>query len=97
MITIAANHGLLVLLDPAETGGWLTCLLHNGATACRAYGQYLGNRYKSFTNIVWLSGNDFQGWRTAGNDGGSVQRPRWRLASRTTTPTTSTPWSWITT
>jgi hypothetical protein len=68
MITLAANHGLLVFLDPVETGGWLTCLGNNGATACRAYGRYLGNRYKAFKNIVWMSGNDFQGWRTAAND-----------------------------
>jgi hypothetical protein len=68
MIHLAANHGLLVFLDPIETGGWLNCMLNNGATACRAYGQYLGNRYKGFPNIVWMSGNDFQGWRTAAND-----------------------------
>jgi hypothetical protein len=28
-----------------------------------AYGRYLGNRYKSFNNIIWMSGNDFQSWR----------------------------------
>jgi len=59
MITLAANHGLLVFLDPAETGGWLTCLGRNGATACRAFGRYLGNRYKNFKNILWMSGNDY--------------------------------------
>lgn len=68
MITAAANNGLLVFLDPAETGGWLNCLLNNGPTACRAYGQFLGNRYANFKNIVWMSGNDFQGWSTASND-----------------------------
>ena len=60
MLALAANHGLLVFLDPIETGGWLTCMNNNGTTACRAYGQYLGNRYKNQKNILWMSGNDYQ-------------------------------------
>ena len=32
------------------------------------YGRYLGNRYKDFPNIIWLSGNDFQQWKVATND-----------------------------
>ena len=43
-------------------------MLDNGTNRCRAYGQYLGNRYRSFPNLIWLSGNDFQSWRTPGND-----------------------------
>jgi len=43
-------------------------MLANGVTKCRNYGRYLGNRYKSFDNIVWLSGNDFQTWSNAAND-----------------------------
>jgi hypothetical protein len=34
----------------------------------RTYGRYLGNRYKDFPNIVWMSGNDFQSWRTPSFD-----------------------------
>jgi hypothetical protein len=68
MIRLAAKYGLMVLLDPAETGGWLSVLDSNGVTKDRAYGQYLGNRYKSFDNLVWMSGNDFQSWRTASDD-----------------------------
>ncbi len=68
VLTLAAQHGLQVLLDPIETGGFLTTLLDNGTTRCRTYGQYLGNRYRAFDNIVWMSGNDFQSWRTAAND-----------------------------
>jgi hypothetical protein len=56
------------MLDPIETGGWLTTMLDNGAVKCRAYGQYLGNRYKNFPNIIWSSGNDFQDWSTPAND-----------------------------
>src|SRR6185369_11381610 len=36
--------------------------------ALRTYGQYLVNRYKNFDNIIWMSGNDFQSWRTDGDD-----------------------------
>ena len=68
MIRLAANHGLVVLLDPIETGGWLGVLGANGVDKARAYGRYLGNRYRNFDNIVWISGNDFQTWADAGDD-----------------------------
>ena len=68
MINLAALQGIQVLLDPAETGGFLSVMLNNGTNKCRAYGQFLGNRYKNDPNIIWMSGNDFQSWRTAGDD-----------------------------
>ncbi len=68
MINLAAQQGIQVLLDPAETGSFLSVMLANGTNRCRTYGQYLGNRYKDFPNIIWMSGNDFQSWRTPGDD-----------------------------
>ena len=68
ILQLAADHGLLVLLDPIETGGYLSTMVANGVTGCRNYGRYLGNRYKNFDNILWMSGNDFQDWRTANYD-----------------------------
>jgi len=68
MIDLAAQQGIQVLLDAAETGSFLSVMLGNGTNRCRAYGQYLGNRYGSFSNIIWMSGNDFQSWRTPGDD-----------------------------
>ncbi len=68
VLALAANHGLQVFLDPAETGGFLSVMLANGVAKCRTYGRFLGNRYKSFDNIVWLSGNDYQNWSSAAND-----------------------------
>jgi hypothetical protein len=59
MISLAAKYNLLVFLDPIETGGWLTNMVNNGPKACNDYGKYLGNRYKNFDNIVWMSGNDY--------------------------------------
>jgi hypothetical protein len=68
MLNLAAQNGIQVLLDPAETGSFLSVMLDNGTNKCRAYGQFLGERYKNFTNIIWMSGNDFQSWRSAGDD-----------------------------
>jgi Protein of unknown function (DUF4038) len=60
MINIAADNGMVVLLNPIETSSWLDILRTNGIAKAFAYGQYLGNRYKGFPNIVWMHGNDFQ-------------------------------------
>ncbi|HSZ74966.1 MAG TPA: DUF4038 domain-containing protein, partial [Rhizomicrobium sp.] len=62
MIALAAKHHQIVLLDPAETGGWLGTLEANGVDKARAYGKFLGNRFKDMPNIIWMSGNDFQNW-----------------------------------
>jgi hypothetical protein len=67
-LRLAADHGMVVFLSPIETGQWLPTLRNNGPAAARAYGQYLGNRYKGFDNIIWLSGNDFSSWNTPGDD-----------------------------
>lgn len=68
IIRAAANRGLSVILDPADTGGFTAMLLENGVGKCRAYGRYLGNRYKDFDNIIWMSGSDFQSWMTDANN-----------------------------
>jgi hypothetical protein len=68
IIRLAARSGIVVFLDPIETGGWLGVLRANGTAKDRAYGRFLGTRYKSFKNIVWISGNDFQTWSNASDD-----------------------------
>ncbi len=68
VIRDAARHGLVVFLDPIETGGWLETLRANGAAKAFRYGAYLGQRYKDFPNIIWLSGNDFGSWTNALDD-----------------------------
>ena len=68
IIRLAAKAGMVVFLDPIETGGWLGALRSNGLTKDQAYGRFLGRRYRSFSNIVWAQGNDFQGWRTQSDD-----------------------------
>jgi hypothetical protein len=68
VLRIAANHGMVVLLDPIETVSWLDILRKNGKSKAFEYGQYLGNRYSDFPNINWMHGNDFQSWRNAADD-----------------------------
>ena len=62
MLTIAAAHGITILLDAVETGGWLATFKANGAEKAVAFGRYLGNRYNNVPNIIWMYGNDFQTW-----------------------------------
>jgi hypothetical protein len=71
VLTEANNVGLLVWLDPIETGGFLetqntipnNCGDYTTDTynKCYKYGYWLGQRYNAntFPNIVWMSGNDF--------------------------------------
>src|ERR1039457_5362297 len=68
MVNLANQYGLVVILDPIETGGWTMTILNNGAKNCRAYGKYLGKRYKNFPNIIWMSGNDDSFWRNVTQD-----------------------------
>ncbi len=72
-IRLAAKYGITVLLNPAETIGWLDLLKAAGTDRAFEYGQYLGRRYGGFDNIVWLFGNDFQGWSTDAQAVGVVQ------------------------
>ena len=62
VLRLAQQYGFVVLLDPIETIGWLGTMVANGVTKDRAYGRYLGERYKDFPNIIWMSGNDYQTW-----------------------------------
>jgi len=64
MIRAAARHGLTVMLNPAEVSGFLGLLRANGLEKCRAFGRFLGSRYRGFDNLIWKSGCDFQTWQT---------------------------------
>ena len=68
MIRLAAKAGMVVFLNPIETIGWLGVLRANGEAKARAYGRFVGERYRSFPNIVWSLGNDFQTWRNPADD-----------------------------
>jgi hypothetical protein len=68
ILAVANSLNMLVILDPIDTGGWLTTVQANDLATLRAYGQYVGNRYKNLDNIIWMSGNDFQSWRNSSDD-----------------------------
>lgn len=74
VINRAAQKGFLVLLAPSYTGyqgtgeeGWYPEMVANGATKLRSYGQYVGNRYQGFSNVLWVQGGDYNP-PTAGKD-----------------------------
>jgi hypothetical protein len=72
ILELAAQRGIVLFLAPAYLGypdphypgfegqaeGWFDELLHNGVDRCRAYGEYLGQRYGSTPNIVWVMAGD---------------------------------------
>jgi Protein of unknown function (DUF4038)/Putative collagen-binding domain of a collagenase len=68
MVQLAANHGIQIVMDTFETAGWMSVLEQNGIRKALEYGKYLGNRYKNFNNIIWITGNDFQTWNTSTTD-----------------------------
>lgn len=68
MLDLLAPRGLVVFLDPIETGQWLQTLRNNGRERCRAYGEFLGRRFATLKNMVWLNGNDFGSWAKTGDD-----------------------------
>lgn len=73
LLLCAATNGMQVMLNPCETGGCLvtqSIMQNNGSNSCYTYGQFIGNRYKGFTNILWQHGNDYDqiNWSVATND-----------------------------
>jgi hypothetical protein len=63
VLEVAAQKGIQVLLVPSYYGccnseGWSAELAANGATRLTTYGNYVGNRYKNFPNIIWVEGGD---------------------------------------
>jgi hypothetical protein len=59
MVNLAAQSGITIFLDPVETAGWIGAVQASGQQKALTYGQYLGNRYKNFPNIIWIMGNDY--------------------------------------
>jgi hypothetical protein len=64
VIQAAAAQGMVVLLDPTYLGagcnneGWCVDMQAASNADMTTWGQYVGNRYKNFDNIVWLIGGD---------------------------------------
>ena len=64
VIQQAALHGITVLLFPSYVGfncddeGWCAEMQAASDAQLFAWGQYVGNRYKAFPNIIWVIGGD---------------------------------------
>lgn len=64
IIKRAGDLGIVFLATPCYIGfgqgveGWATEIVANGTTRMTTYGTFLGNRYKSFPNIIWVMGGD---------------------------------------
>jgi uncharacterized protein DUF4038/collagenase-like protein with putative collagen-binding domain len=64
VVARAAAAGMVVLLAPAYLGdkggdeGWYAEIRRNGPDKLRSYGRFLGARYRTAPNLVWLEGGD---------------------------------------
>src|SRR5215472_2135518 len=64
VIRKAAEKGIQVFLAPIYLGyigtdeGWIEEAIANGPEKCRAWGRYVGKRYRDFDNLVWIIGGD---------------------------------------
>lgn len=67
VLNMAGKRGMVVLLVACYLGwsgdpnqGWWDELRdkNNSPDKSRIYGRFLGNRYKNFTNIIWVAGGD---------------------------------------
>jgi Protein of unknown function (DUF4038)/Putative collagen-binding domain of a collagenase len=59
----AAAKGITILADPAFVGygcsmGYCQSYRKSSKDVLTAYGQFLGNRYKGFPNVIWVIGGD---------------------------------------
>jgi hypothetical protein len=64
VIRLAAERGMQVLLAPCYLGykgmdeGFYEEVKAAGREKCRAYGRFVGSRYRNFDNLIWLIGGD---------------------------------------
>jgi hypothetical protein len=63
VIRRAEAHGITVALAPAFVGlssdlGYLASYQRSSYSVLTSYGEFLGNRYKGFPNIIWAMGGD---------------------------------------
>jgi len=64
-VRLAGQRGLAVLLCPAYLGygggadGFFQEMLRNGPQKIRDYGRYVGHRFRSHSNVIWIVGGDF--------------------------------------
>ncbi len=61
----ACELGFLVLLTPSYAGngggaeGWYQEMVESGPQKLHGYGRFVGQRYATFENIIWVHGGDY--------------------------------------
>jgi hypothetical protein len=64
VIRKAQEKGIVVFLAPIYLGyvgtdeGWIEELVRNGSEKALGWGRFVGRRYRTFDNIVWIIGGD---------------------------------------
>jgi hypothetical protein len=66
VLDLCAERGMIVFLSPAYLGypnlkmveGWYQEVVANGVEGCRAWGQYLAQRFGHYDNVIWQIGGD---------------------------------------
>jgi hypothetical protein len=62
----AERRGFLLLVAPAYLGadedGYVDLLKKAGPPKCRAYGLWIGRRYRPLANVAWVHGGDRNPW-----------------------------------
>jgi Protein of unknown function (DUF4038)/Putative collagen-binding domain of a collagenase/Immunoglobulin I-set domain len=63
VIQRAGHYGMCVFAYPLYDGfggiGWYSQMAGNPTNTLFLYGQFIGNRYRNFTNIVWVGAGDY--------------------------------------
>jgi hypothetical protein len=67
IVNLATAYGFLFIINPCETISIRDIAVANGATKCSTYGAWIGARYASYKNVIWIHGNDYQNWPTSDN------------------------------
>jgi hypothetical protein len=74
LIRLAERKGIFIGLlptwgDKVDRAGWGKGPVIFTTENAYAYGQFLGNRYRSYPNIIWINGGDRSGGRDASGKG----------------------------
>ena len=80
-IKLAARYGMTIVLNVWDTSGLTPLMESSGKTKMYNFGVFLGNRYKNFPNLIWMTGFDFQTWKTSSTDNDLVRELMAGIAS----------------
>jgi hypothetical protein len=68
LVATAAGYGITVFLGILDNIAYGATVASLSSTDATNFGTFLGNRYKTATNIVWIVGNDYLSSQWSGRD-----------------------------